>query len=114
MTDVIALTGVVPTGNVFEYVAPSGTSTEAGTAAVAGFELLSIMITPPVGAGPFSQTLLYIDVEPPVSTVEDKRTDSMATGCTVMDATFATPRRDAVMLTVVGTNTLLDATGKDA
>jgi hypothetical protein len=86
-TTVVEVTAVVVMVNVAD-VAPAVTVTVAGGEATAGSPLVNVTAAPPVGAGPFSVTVLWVVEWPPTTLVGDNRNDSTAGEFTVKVAVF--------------------------
>jgi hypothetical protein len=66
-----------------ESVAPAGTVTDAGTEAIAGWELVRLTIAPPAGAGAFNRTIFEEDEDPPAMLVGFRSTETKPIGSTV-------------------------------
>jgi hypothetical protein len=88
-TWVYVLTAVVETVKV-ALVAPEGTVTVDGTAAVAGFALVSVSVMPPAGAGPPSPTVAS-DVRPPITILGFRVRLASDGACTPAVAVCVTP-----------------------
>jgi len=91
VTGVVAPTGVVVMVNTGDWVAPSGTTTLAGTAATVGLELAKVTVAPPAGAAPASVTVLPVAEVPPATVAGDRLRDESASGFTVRLADFVIP-----------------------
>ena len=87
--------------NTGETAAPSGTITEAGTAATVGSPLDRVTTAPPTGACPFSVALLLAVDLPPTTVPGDSLTAVSAAGLTVSVAPFVFAPSLALIVTEV-------------
>jgi hypothetical protein len=88
-TTVLLVTAVVVIVNVAD-VAPASTVTVAGGSATVESPLVSVTTAPPVGAGPFSITALWVVEWPPTTLVGDSRSDATEGESTVKLAVLVT------------------------
>ena len=91
VTVVEEVTEVVVMVNGLEVWVPAGTVTEAGTAAMAGMELVKVRVSPPGGAGPFICTTLPGSGDPPRILAAESCTAAGVAGFTVNCACLVTP-----------------------
>jgi hypothetical protein len=103
VTEIDEATPRVVTANVAEVV-PTGTLTLAGTVAAAVLELVSVTVSPPVGAKPSSVTV-PVEGFPPTTLAGATVTEEREAGRTVSVAVLVTPEYTAVMVTEVETAT---------
>jgi hypothetical protein len=90
----------VVTGKVAD-LAPTATTTLAGTVAFAVLELVSVTVAPPVGAGPFNVTVA-VGIWPRVTLVRSSVVENAwSVGATVCVAVFEVPPEAAVIVTFV-------------
>jgi hypothetical protein len=111
VTVVVEATAAVAMLKLGEAVAPAATVTEAGTEAIAGFELERLKTNPPAGAGLAKVTLFGVGVLPPF-TVAAARLKETPNGLTVRMAVAVDPFTLAVMVTGVLAATAVVATVK--
>jgi hypothetical protein len=100
-TGVLEPTTVVAMLNAGEPVAPAGTSTDAGTLAIDGLELVSVTVAPPLGAGPFRATVFAVVLPPPPMLAGDRLMLLSAAGLTVKVLLSVAPLSVAVIVTGV-------------
>ena len=112
MTGVTARTPDVLTANV-ALVAPAGTLTLAGTVSTAGRLLVSVVMTPPAGAGAVSVMVPTAEA-PPTTELTFTPTEATAGGVTVSVAALVLPLKAALIVTGVAVVTVEVFTGKVA
>jgi hypothetical protein len=112
LTFVSAATGTVVTGND-TFVAPAGTTTDAGTAATPGNALTNVTFVPPSGACPVNVTFPVIGA-PPAALTGLNDTASIDAGFIVILNTLKAPLRLAFHGTTVSAATTGNVTEKVA
>lgn len=112
VTEVVLATGWVATVNV-AVVAPAGTVTLEGKVADAVFELESVTVRPPVGAGPV-RVIVPVDRAPPVRAAGLSDRADRDAGLTVMAAVWLRPLAVAVIVTSAAAKTGFDVAVKVA